>query len=248
MSKLTTFFYNLIGDSPSFAEDDVFMNMGYTQTPESRNHSNTTKQQLYQQVVTEIDMENKLVLEVGCGRGGGAELLSKLKRPKKYLATDLSKSSVAFCKRKFNIDNLVFEEADAMNLPYPDNSFDVIINIESSHCYKNMKKFLSEVHRVLKPGGHFCFCDIRTQKKEKKTRKYFQRYFTINRWNDISKHTIGALLQSEIIVRQGINKITPGWKTIFRPLLNNWAGVPDTPVFNALKNGDLVYFWVQASK
>lgn len=248
MSKLTAFFYNLIGNSPSFAPDDMFMNMGYTQNPDRKNHSITTKQQLYQHVVSGVDLQNKKVLEVGCGRGGGAKLLSETKKPEKYIAIDLSKSSINFCQRQLNQDNLVFEEADAQKLPYPDCSFDVVINVESSHCYKKMGKFLSEVQRVLKPGGHFCFCDIRTQKKEKKTRELFQRYFTIDRWDDISEHTVGALQQSEIIVRQGINNITPGWKNIFRPLLNNWAGVPDTAVFNALKNSDLVYIWVQSRK
>src|SRR2546423_14007135 len=46
-----------------------------------------------------------------------------------------------------------------------DNSVDAIINLESSHCYGSMTKFLSEVYRVLRPDGHFLFSDHRDHDK-----------------------------------------------------------------------------------
>ena len=54
---------------------------------------------------------------------------------------------------------------DAENLPFEDNSFDAIINVESSHCYGNVEQFLREVHRVLRPGGDFLFVDLRGAQK-----------------------------------------------------------------------------------
>ena len=50
---------------------------------------------------------------------------------------------------------------DAENLPFPDQSFDAVINIESSHCYPRFPRFLAEVARVLRPGGHFLYADLR---------------------------------------------------------------------------------------
>jgi ubiquinone/menaquinone biosynthesis C-methylase UbiE len=47
-------------------------------------------------------------------------------------------------------------------MPFPDASFDAVINVESSHCYPSMGRFLSEVHRVLRPRGSLLFADLRT--------------------------------------------------------------------------------------
>lgn len=49
----------------------------------------------------------------------------------------------------------------ANNLPLPSSSLDLILNIESSHLYDSTPQFLAEVFRVLKPGGYFCWADIR---------------------------------------------------------------------------------------
>jgi SAM-dependent methyltransferase len=40
-------------------------------------------------------------------------------------------------------------------------SFDAVINVEASHCYPSLPRFLAEVARVLRPGGHFLYADVR---------------------------------------------------------------------------------------
>ena len=52
-----------------------------------------------------------------------------------------------------------------MALPFPADSFDAVVNVESSHCYGSFEAFLREVNRVLKPGGHFLYADFRDQAK-----------------------------------------------------------------------------------
>src|ERR1700690_3091246 len=52
-------------------------------------------------------------------------------------------------------------QGDAENLPFEKNTFDVVINVEASHCYPNFPRFLSEVARVLRHGGHFLYADFR---------------------------------------------------------------------------------------
>jgi len=37
---------------------------------------------------------------------------------------------------------------------------DLIVNIESAHCYPDFVGFMKEVDRVLNPGGHFMFADF----------------------------------------------------------------------------------------
>ena len=52
-------------------------------------------------------------------------------------------------------------QGDAQNLPFPDESFDAVINVEASHQYPDFPRFLAEVARVLRPGGHFLYTDSR---------------------------------------------------------------------------------------
>lgn len=52
-------------------------------------------------------------------------------------------------------------EGRAERLPIRDASVDILLNVESSHLYADMDAFLREVFRVLKPGGYFCWADLR---------------------------------------------------------------------------------------
>ena len=54
-----------------------------------------------------------------------------------------------------------FVHGDAEKLPFPDQSFDAVINVESSGAYPHFSRFLAEVARVLRPGGHFLYADLR---------------------------------------------------------------------------------------
>src|SRR5437016_10678551 len=78
---------------------------------------------------------------------------------------DLSDKAVDFCNQNYAIDALSFRQGDAENLPLSDASVDVVVNLESSHCYGSMDRFLSEVYRVLRPGGIFCSRIIATPTK-----------------------------------------------------------------------------------
>ena len=48
---------------------------------------------------------------------------------------------------------LDFVHGDAESLPFSDGSFDAVINVEASHAYPRLTRFLEEVVRVLRPGG-----------------------------------------------------------------------------------------------
>ena len=50
-------------------------------------------------------------------------------------------------------ENLSFEIADAMNLPYADDSFDAVLIANVLHIVPDPEKVLSEIDRVLRPGG-----------------------------------------------------------------------------------------------
>jgi ubiquinone/menaquinone biosynthesis C-methylase UbiE len=117
--------------------------------------------QLYGRVAGAVDLAGKDVLEVGCGRGGGAAFVFERFGPRSMTGIDLAKTAIARAQEDHGRPGLTFATGDAENLPFPDASFDAVINVESSHCYPDVARFLDEVHRVLRPGGHLLLADFR---------------------------------------------------------------------------------------
>lgn len=108
-----------------------------------------------------MDLHGRDVLEVSCGHGGGASYLTRTLQPRRYTGLDLNPAGVAFCQQRHPHPGLGFVQGDAEALPFPDGSFDAVINIEASHCYPALPRFLAEAARVLRPGGAFLYADFR---------------------------------------------------------------------------------------
>lgn len=117
--------------------------------------------QLYHQAAAQVDLAGKRVLEVSCGHGGGASYLMRTLHPASYTGLDLNPAGIEFCKKRHNLAGLNFVHGNAESLPFPDESFDAVINVEASHLYPHVPRFLAEVARVLAPGGHFLYTDFR---------------------------------------------------------------------------------------
>ena len=103
--------------------------------------------------------EGTKVLDVGCGIGGSTRILAKSYNfdatgitisPKQVQrATELTPEGVS---AKFQVDN-------ALNLSFPDNSFDVVWSIEAGPHMPDKAKYAQEMMRVLKPGGTLVVAD-----------------------------------------------------------------------------------------
>ncbi len=146
----------------------AFMNYGYAAPPGTDGPALAPADepdrlciQLYDHVLGDTDLHGADVLEVGCGRGGGSSFIARYREPRATTGLDLSRSSIALCRRHRRAPGLGFVQGDALAMPFADRSFDVVVNVESSHCYGSMDDFLAEVHRVLRPGGSFLFADLR---------------------------------------------------------------------------------------
>ncbi len=113
----------------------------------------------YPDILMEIEQEEwDSLLDAGCGTGAVISLLSEKYPHKKYTGIDLSPKMIDVAKLK-NI-NADFICGDCENLPFNDNSFDVVICSQSFHHYPDPEKFFSNVLRVLRPGGRLILRDM----------------------------------------------------------------------------------------
>ncbi len=155
-----------------------FMNYGFEpQTEESKilleadDESDRYCIQLYDRVASAINLEGKRIVEVGSGRGGGCSYVHRYLKPHRTTGIDFSSKAIRFCRRRHDVKGLDFMRGDAEALPMKDRSCDVVLNVESSHCYGSLPRFFEEVHRVLLPGGYFLFADFRTLEDAQTLRK-----------------------------------------------------------------------------
>jgi len=105
----------------------------------------------------------QIALEIGCGLGRGAKLISDSMGFQDVIAFDLETKLVRKSRNgleKTSVKNLHFLTADAQNLPFPDQSFDAVFNYGIIHHVLDWRQCLAEIHRVMKPLAIFYFEEI----------------------------------------------------------------------------------------
>lgn len=197
--------------------------------------------QLYHHVVSGTAIEAKDVLEVGSGRGGGASYIARYLHPKSYTGLDICKPAIRFCQTRYaDHHNLEFRVGDALSLPFADESFDAVVNVESAQHYGDMGRFLQEVHRVLRPGGAFLMACFEDPSKDVFPRKSLARSpLRLVREDDITANVARALefdgarrtaLAAEIVPR------------LLRGVSHEFAGIPGTQLHASFANGECPYY------
>ncbi len=196
--------------------------------------------QLYHHITSVIDLRGKDVLEVGCGRGGGASFIMRYLTPNSVVGVDITNNAIRFCNQYYEIEGLSFEIGNAENLLFDDNSFDVVINIESSHCYNTMTDFLEGVYRVLKPQGYFIFADIRPKEQLGILKQQLEKTgLTMIKEEVITPNIIQALNLDNNRKNELIKHVVP--KILKKPY-REFAGMKGTKTFYCkLLNGDMEY-------
>lgn len=89
------------------------------------------------------------VLELGCGEGRGVELI--LRQSKRFLGLDKIESIILRLRERY--PNGKFDCDTFPPIDLPDNSFDTVVSFQVIEHIKKDDLFLSEIHRILKPGG-----------------------------------------------------------------------------------------------
>lgn len=99
------------------------------------------------------------LLDLDCGTGLLLEQILERLPDLKVKGFDYSLDRIAEAKERFKDKDIELEFGQAINLPYEDNSFDVIVSTTTFHHYQQPRKVLDEVYRVLKPNGKLIICD-----------------------------------------------------------------------------------------
>lgn len=192
---------------------------------------------MYERVVGQVDVAGREVLEVGCGRGGGAAHVMKRFGPARYVGVDFSARAIEICRERHGgIPGLEFECGDAENLSFADGTFDVVANVESSHCYASRPKFYAEVFRVLRPGGDFVYADFFTGRGECVDELAAAGFETV-----ADEDITAAVLRSLERDHERKASLFSGLPQPRRGYMENWAGLIGTPMYEAFRTRQYVY-------
>jgi ubiquinone/menaquinone biosynthesis C-methylase UbiE len=105
------------------------------------------------------------ILDVGCGFGTTAIVLAQALPRSEVVGIDLSEPLLELAIRSAQTAGLgghvVFEKADVQEIPYDDDSFDVVVNQQMLHIVEDSIAMLDEMERVLRPDGMLFMADIR---------------------------------------------------------------------------------------
>ena len=103
------------------------------------------------------DKKYKNLLDIGCGTAYLIDMLAK-EHEAEFVGIDLSPKMIEEAEKK-NIKNAKFIIGKSDELPFDDNTFDIVTCSQSFHHYPETDKPLQEALRVLKPGGIYIISD-----------------------------------------------------------------------------------------
>jgi ubiquinone/menaquinone biosynthesis C-methylase UbiE len=226
-------------------DDVLFLNYGYEEDPPmalplaASDEPDRFPIQLYHRMATQVDLAGKKVLEVSCGHGGGASYLMRILHPASYTGLDLNTVGIEFCRKRHNLPGLDFVQGNAESLPFPDQSFDAVINVEAAINYQNVPRFFAEVERVLRPGGYFLYADIRYADEIAAWEAALANIPT----RLVSEQVINAEVMRGLEKNRFLDQITRRLPNIafLRGIANDYAGGPGSLIYRRLENGEASY-------
>lgn len=178
------------------------------------------------------------VLDVGCGFGGTSRYLAKkLGSNSQVTGITLSPAQVErgteLAVEQGVSDRTSFRVMDALNMEFEDNSFDIVWACESGEHMPDKQKYISEMMRVLKPGGKFvmaCWCqrDDRDKPFDKKDERDLR--FLYEEWTHpyfVSVQKFAELIEETAVMQLPVK--TANWvdETIASWRHSIWVGIYD---------------------
>lgn len=153
-----------------------------TELPGNKAHSEQVDAMLTRYVWASDYCEDKDVVEIACGAGIGLGLLAN--KAKSVVGGDVDPNVLQFGKNHFhNHSKIQVKELDACNLQMDDASVDVAICFEATYYFPSLEKFMTEVLRILRPGGIFLCSSVNSQWHGFNPSPHSRQYHTIEQMN-----------------------------------------------------------------
>lgn len=131
-------------------------------------------------------VEGKHALEVGCGRGVGTEIILERFGAREVYAFDLDPHMVQLARqrlRAYGPDRLKVAVGDVTAIDAQDESFDAVFDFGIIHHVPDWQIAVSEIRRVLKPGGRFFFEEVTCHALNRWSYRTFLKHPTENRFS-----------------------------------------------------------------
>ncbi|CPR08030.1 methyltransferase [Mycobacterium bohemicum DSM 44277] len=237
-------FYNKLSrrlEEVGVADSSFFLNYGYLPT-DSNNEAafaipqgtfNANSVRLILEVVGSVDLNGRTIVEIGCGRGGNSAVIAE-KFNGQVIGIDMSSEAIAFCSKAHAKHGIEFKVGDALNLPLPEKCCDAVVNVESSHSYGNLPKFLKEVHRICRPGAWFLHTDFLSPEDWDYVRMRLKALgFATESDRDITANVLASRDQA-----------SGNWEQVYgdgNARVANFLALPGSAVYEQLRAGLLEY-------
>ena len=201
---------------------------------------NPTSVRLVHELIGPTDLAQRRVLDVGCGRGGTVALLVD-EYGADATGLDLSPHAITFCRRAHGQAGARFEVGDAEHLPFDDEAFDAVTNVESSHTYPNLRAFLAEVRRVLVGGGVFLYTDLLPVQRWAEVRLLLGSLgFDVRQDREI---TANVLASCDTVAASRVDAFGEA-----STMIDNFLAVPGSAVYEEMRAGAWEYRIVRAER
>ena len=126
--------------------------------------------------------KGKDLLELACGPGVGLGYLGQ--KARRVVGGDLDRKLVQAAAQHYGA-RLEVQQIDAQQLPFADESFDVILLLEAIYYLPNPEKFVADAKRVLRPGGSVFVCSANRERPDFNPSPYTHRYFSANELREL---------------------------------------------------------------
>lgn len=199
--------------------------------------------QLYHRLIGSETLRGTDVIEIGCGRGGGARFLTENFGPRSYWATDNSRLLIAANRLRRRPRALRFRYARADRVPFKAATFDVGIAVEATHCMSDKAAFLCEMARVLRPGGRLLIADFFYRRDSSPSAlSVFRKAVRESAWKvdaeqDWTSNTLASLEADSPRRVDEISRLP----RLIRKYVLSFASTVESPLYQQLRDGRAMY-------
>jgi tocopherol O-methyltransferase len=175
------------------------------------------------------------VVDVGCGIGGSSRHIARkfgCSTEGITLSPYQAGRGNELAKEQGLADTCNFQVADALEMPFADNSFDLVWSLESGEHMPDKKQFVNELFRVVEPGGRiivvtWCHRDLEEgetslTKSEQRLLRRINRAYYLPQWCSVQDY-VDLLKEkgaTDIKREDWSYIIAPFWKAVIRSSLN----------------------------